>query len=67
MANSNNKLLASLSTNDFDLLEPHLESIDLRLRKSSKSRTNVSAPRIFLRAASHLSSQFNVASKSKSE
>jgi CRP-like cAMP-binding protein len=44
MANSNNKLLASLSTNDFDLLEPHLESIDLRLRKSlEKPNQRISA------------------------
>jgi CRP-like cAMP-binding protein len=31
---SSNKLLASLSTNDFDLLEPHLETVPLELRKS---------------------------------
>ena len=29
-----NRLLASLSTNDFDLLEPHLEAVALELRKS---------------------------------
>jgi CRP-like cAMP-binding protein len=34
MPNSSNKLLASLSTNDFDLLEPHLESVTLGIRKS---------------------------------
>src|SRR5258708_25040265 len=33
MANSSNKLLASLSTNDFDLLEPHLASVTLGIRK----------------------------------
>jgi CRP-like cAMP-binding protein len=33
MANSSNKLLASLSTSDFDLLEPHLEPVTLGLRK----------------------------------
>ena len=31
---SGNKLLESLSTDDFDLLEPHLESVTLGLRKS---------------------------------
>jgi CRP-like cAMP-binding protein len=30
---SANKLLESLSTDDFDLLEPHLESVTLGLRK----------------------------------
>src|SRR3954462_7893433 len=34
MRSSSNKLLASLSTNDFDLLEPHLESVTLGIRKS---------------------------------
>ena len=34
MPSSNNGLLASLSTNDFDLLEPHLETVPLELRKS---------------------------------
>jgi CRP-like cAMP-binding protein len=34
MANSRNQLLASLSTNDHDLLEPHLVSVELGLRKS---------------------------------
>jgi CRP-like cAMP-binding protein len=34
MPNSSNKLLASLSTNDFDLLEPHLEPVTLGIRKS---------------------------------
>ncbi len=34
MASSNNKLLASLSTNDFELLEPHLEPVTLGIRKS---------------------------------
>src|SRR5436853_1503409 len=33
MPSSSNKLLASLSTSDFDLLEPHLESVDLGIRK----------------------------------
>ncbi len=33
MPGSSNKLLASLSTDDFDLLEPHLESVTLGLRK----------------------------------
>ena len=33
MPSSSNKLLASLSTDDFDLLEPHLESVTLGLRK----------------------------------
>jgi CRP-like cAMP-binding protein len=32
-SSSNNRLLASLSTNDFDLLGPHLESVTLGLRK----------------------------------
>jgi len=31
---SNNRLLASLSTNDFDLLEPYLKPVVLALRKS---------------------------------
>jgi hypothetical protein len=34
MPSSSNKLLASLSTNDFDLLGPHLESMTLGLRKN---------------------------------
>jgi CRP-like cAMP-binding protein len=33
MPNSGNKLLASLSAKDFDLLEPHLEPVTLELRK----------------------------------
>src|SRR3954454_10554482 len=33
MSNSNNKLLASLSTGDFGLLEPHLEPVNLGVRK----------------------------------
>jgi CRP-like cAMP-binding protein len=33
MPSSDNRLLASLSTNDFDLLQPHLEPVTLRLRK----------------------------------
>ena len=33
MPSSENRLLASLSTGDFDLLEPHLESVTLGLRK----------------------------------
>ena len=36
MPSSNNRLLASLSTNDFDLLEPHLESVTLGLTKVSR-------------------------------
>jgi hypothetical protein len=34
MPRSSNKLLESLSTDDFDLLEPNLESVTLGLRKS---------------------------------
>jgi CRP-like cAMP-binding protein len=34
MPSSSNKLLASLSTDDFDLLGPHLESVTLGLRKN---------------------------------
>jgi CRP-like cAMP-binding protein len=34
MANSRNQLLASLSTNDHDLLEPHLVSVELGVHKS---------------------------------
>ena len=34
MPDSNNRLLASLSTNDFDLLGPHLECVTLGLRKN---------------------------------
>ena len=34
MPRSNNRLLASLSTNDFDLLGPHLECVTLGLRKN---------------------------------
>jgi CRP-like cAMP-binding protein len=33
MPSSSNRLLASLSTDDFDLLGPHLESVTLGLRK----------------------------------
>src|SRR5712671_2734993 len=44
MPNSNNKLLASLSTNDFDLLEPHLESVILGSRKDlEKPNQRISA------------------------
>ena len=34
MPSSDNRLLASLSTGDFDLLAPHLESVTLGLRKN---------------------------------
>jgi CRP-like cAMP-binding protein len=34
MPGSGNRLLSSLSTDDFDLLEPHLESVTLGLRKN---------------------------------
>jgi CRP-like cAMP-binding protein len=34
MPRSSNKLLASLANDDFDLLEPHLKSVSLELRKS---------------------------------
>jgi CRP-like cAMP-binding protein len=34
MPSSGNQLLASLATNDFDLLEPHLASVSLEVRKS---------------------------------
>ena len=34
MPTGNNRLLASLSTDDFDLLAPHLESVTLGLRKN---------------------------------
>ena len=34
MPSGDNRLLASLSTEDFDLLEPHLEVVTLGLRKS---------------------------------
>ena len=34
MPRSSNRLLASLATDDFDLLEPHLESVILGLRKT---------------------------------
>ena len=44
MPNSSNKLLASLSTNDFDLLEPHLEPVALGIRKSlEKPNQRISA------------------------
>ena len=43
MPSSSNKLLASLSTNDFDLLEPHLEAVTLGIRKHSKSPTSESS------------------------
>ena len=33
MSNSDNRLLSSLSTSDFDLLAPHLEPVTLELRK----------------------------------
>src|SRR5438876_7394516 len=33
MAGNGNQLLASLSTDDLDLLEPHLESVTLNIRK----------------------------------
>jgi len=34
MSNISNKLLASLSAIDFDLLEPHLQPVTLEIRKS---------------------------------
>jgi len=44
MPNGSNKLLASLSTNDFDLLRPHLEPVDLGLRKDlEKPNQSISA------------------------
>ena len=33
MSNSDNRLLSSLSTSDFDLLAPHLEPVTLELRR----------------------------------
>ena len=44
MPSSNNGLLASLSSDDFDLLEPHLESVRLGLRRISKDPTGESTP-----------------------
>ena len=35
MSSSENRLLASLSTHDFDLLEPHLKFVTLGLAKIS--------------------------------
>ena len=44
MPNSSNKLLASLSTNDFDLLKPHLEPVTLGIRKNlEKPNQRISA------------------------
>jgi hypothetical protein len=58
MANSN-KLLASLSTNDVDLLEPHLEPVDLGLRN------NLERPNQRIRAAYFPESGFASVSRFK--
>ena len=65
---TSNRLLASLSTDDFDLLKPHLESVALGLRKYLESPTGVSRPFIFLKRDSHPLSPFNrTASRSRSD
>ena len=58
MPRSNNRLLAFLSTNDFDLLGPHLESVTLGLRKISKDPTGESTPSISPKWDSHPLSPF---------
>ena len=50
MPSSNNRLLASLSTNDFDLLEPHLESRDPGLAKESRKTQQANRRRLFPRS-----------------
>ena len=50
MPSSSNRLLASLSTDDFDLLEPHLESVTLGLRKTSRKTQQANRRRLFPRS-----------------
>ena len=64
---SSNRLLASLSPDDFSLLEPHLKSVTLGLRKYLEDQTGELKPSISPTRASHPWSPFNpMASKSKS-
>jgi hypothetical protein len=53
MPRSSNKLLASLANDDFDLLEPHLKSVSLELRKSLERLTGESRPFISPKRDSH--------------
>ena len=59
MPRSSNKLLASLSTDDFDLLEPHLESVTLGYESLSKDPTGELRPLISPKWDSHPLSPFN--------
>jgi hypothetical protein len=66
MPRSSNKLLESLSTDDFDLLEPHLESVTLGLRKSLERPNRRIETVYFPEGGSHLSSPFSpTASRSR--
>ena len=47
MPRSSNKLLESLSTDDFDALEPRLESVTLGLRKSLETTQQANRGRLF--------------------
>jgi hypothetical protein len=67
MPSSSNKLLASLSTDDFDLLGPHLESVTLGLRKNLERPNRRIDAVYFPEGGSHPLSQFNpTASRSRS-
>ena len=50
MSSSENRLLASLSTDDFDLVGPHLKSVTLGLRKSSRKTQQANRRRLFSRS-----------------
>jgi hypothetical protein len=68
MPRSNNRLLAFLSTDDFGLLEPHLESVTLGLRKNLERPNRRIDAVYFPEGDSHPSSPFNpTASRSKSD
>ena len=49
MPTTNNRLLASLSTGDFNLLEPHLKSVTLGLTKESRKTQQANRRRLFPR------------------
>jgi hypothetical protein len=63
MPRSSNKLLESLSTDDFDLLAPHLESVTLGLRKSLERPNRRIETVYFPEGDSHPLSPFNRAAR----
>jgi hypothetical protein len=59
MPSSSNRLLASLSTDDFNLLGPHLKTVILGLRKNLERPTGESTPFISRKRDSHPLLPFN--------